>query len=100
MMSTNRYSTSVFWLRLLSFAVFALSHSSPASAQLKDTICAVFDLLVEDAGPGIATIAVAALGVGAAFGKVSWGLAVTVGVGISVMFGATVIANAVAGDSC
>jgi type IV secretory pathway VirB2 component (pilin) len=39
-------------------------------------------------GRGLATLAIVVVGVGAVLGKTSWGLAITVGVGISVIFGA------------
>lgn len=71
-----------------------------AHAQLRSTICAAYDLISTDAGPGIATIAVAALGVGAAFGKVSWPMAVTVVIGIAVLFSAKIVATALVNSSC
>lgn len=100
-MIVPRHSIYIGWLRILSFVLFAVStHPAFAQSALKGTICDVYDLLLNDAGPGIATIAVAALGLGAAFGKVSWGMAITVAVGLAVMFGAAGIAQTVAGDSC
>jgi type IV secretory pathway VirB2 component (pilin) len=44
-------------------------------------------------GRGLATLAVIVVGCGAVLGKVSWGLAMTVAVGISVIFGAENILN-------
>jgi len=100
-MSDTRHYVYIGWLRIFSFVLFAVStHPVFAQSALKGTICDVYTLLLNDAGPGIATIAVAALGLGAAFGKVSWGMAITVAVGLVVMFSAADIAETVASDSC
>jgi type IV secretory pathway VirB2 component (pilin) len=40
---------------------------------------------------GLATIAVTIVGVGALLGKVSWGTALNVGIGVAVIFGAAAI---------
>jgi type IV secretory pathway VirB2 component (pilin) len=48
-------------------------------------------------GRGLATLAVITLGVGALLGKVSWGMAVTVGIGIAVMFNAEAITGMMLG---
>jgi type IV secretory pathway VirB2 component (pilin) len=51
-------------------------------------LCAVVGFIYGNLGRGLATIAVIIVGAGATLGKVSWGLAVTVAVGISVIFNA------------
>ena len=62
---------------------------SPAYATpMGDVLCLVMDWMTGNLGKGMATIAVLIVGVGATMGKVSWGLAMTVGIGISVLFGA------------
>lgn len=70
--------------------------AEPAFAQAQQSalfyvLCNVVSFFMGNIGRGLATLAVIALGVGALFGKVSWGLAVTVGVGIGAMFGAPLI---------
>lgn len=53
-----------------------------------DVLCYVlFDILRGSAAPGLASIAVSAVGVAAAMGKASWGLAMTVAVGIGAVIG-------------
>jgi type IV secretory pathway VirB2 component (pilin) len=37
-------------------------------------------------GRGLATLAICIVGVGALLGKVSWGMAITVAIGISIVF--------------
>lgn len=62
-------------------------------------LCDIVTALKGKVGKGIATLAVLFLGIGAFFGKVNWGLAVMVGVGIAAIFGATEIVEVVGGDA-
>lgn len=48
----------------------------------------------------MATLAVAALGIGAMLGKVSWGMAIMVAVGVAVLFGANDINFSLTGYKC
>lgn len=57
-------------------------------------LCNIVDFIYGNMGRGLATIAIIVVGVGATLGKVSWGLAITVAVGISVIFNAPTIADA------
>ncbi|TAE34450.1 MAG: hypothetical protein EAY65_02160 [Alphaproteobacteria bacterium] len=52
------------------------------------TLCNVVTWFTEDVGAGIATLAIIIIGVGALMGKVSWGMAIIVGLGVAVVFGA------------
>lgn len=72
-----------------------------AYAQLADVLCALYwDIIFADLGRGIATLAICALGVGAMLGKVSWAMAITVGVGLATLFGAAEIAFILVLHSC
>ena len=77
---------------LFAFTVLALCLicAMPAFAQFPG-LCSVVAANMNggglNLGPAAASIAVIGLGVGATFGKVSWSSAVTVAVGIAVMFG-------------
>jgi|GEM_PF-3514865 len=88
-------------LSALSVAIYALL-AMPAYAGIFDSIgdamfaglspmegvlCRILLIIIGDAGRGIATLAVMSMGIGAMLGKVSWGQALTVAVGIGVMFG-------------
>ncbi len=42
-------------------------------------------------GQGIATLAIIVIGLGALMGKVSWGMAIIVGIGVAIIFGAGAI---------
>ena len=84
---------------LLTFALY-MCLTSASHAQVGDTICFVWDLIHDDIGRGIATLAICAIGVGAMVGKVSWGMAITVAVGIAVLFNADTLALYLSGSSC
>ena len=57
-------------------------------------ICTVVKWFTGNTGKGLATIAITVIGVGALLGKVSWGMAIIVGVGIAILFGAANIVDA------
>ncbi len=87
------------------FALAALIALAPemaaaggAPATFGQTICNVVKLITDDVGKALATLAIIFLGIGAFFGKVNWGLAVMVAVGIAAIFGAAAIADFVAGN--
>lgn len=65
-------------------------------------LCNVVGWFVGPVGKGIATLAIIVIGVGALMGKVSWGMAIIVGVGVAVIFGAESIVSELGGgaDGC
>ncbi len=74
-------------------SVFFLFPAASAQAQtLTDLLCDVWALIACDIGRGVATLAIASLAIGAMLGKVSWGMAISVMVGISIMLGAASLA--------
>jgi type IV secretion system protein VirB2 len=82
---------------IIGLAVFGAGHamayggSGPGSGgtPMADVLCLIVDWFSGNLGRGLATIGVSAVAIGAIFGKVSWGLALTVMVGVAVMFGAS-----------
>lgn len=71
-----------------------------ASDPLSLTICIVINWFTGSLGRAIATLGIMVLGVGALLGKVSWGAAVTVALGVSIMFGgAQLVDQLVAGST-
>ena len=60
-----------------------------------DILCAITGFFKGNTGRALATIAVTVIGIGALMGKVSWGMAIMVGVGVAVIFGAAGIVNTV-----
>lgn len=53
--------------------------------------CTVVGWFTGNTGKGLATIAVTIIGIGALLGKVSWGMALIVGTGVAIVFGAAAI---------
>lgn len=63
-------------------------------------LCEIVRAITGNLGKAIATIAVVFLGIGAFFGKVTWGLAVAVGIGIFAIFGAAQVVSRFGGGDC
>ncbi len=77
------FLTCVFILVLMH-----LAHATPTNTPMGDVLCEIVDMVYGNLGRGLATLAVVIIGVGATLGKTSWGLAMTVAVGIAVIFNA------------
>lgn len=60
-------------------------------------ICGIIDMILGTFGRALATLAIIFLGIGAMLGKVSWGLALTVVVGIAVVFNSEGLVTALVG---
>lgn len=65
---------------------------------IQTVLCNITDLLNGPTGKAIATIAIIIVGVGALMGKVSWGMALIVALGVALIFGASSIVDAIAGN--
>ncbi len=73
--------------------------SASGNNAIQDVFCNLVILLTGTTGKAIATVAVIAVGVGALLGKISWGMALIVGLGIALIFGAASIVTALGGTS-
>ena len=60
---------------------------TPMSAVL----CTAMNWFTGSTGKGLATIAITIIGIGALLGKVSWGMAIIVGMGVAIVFGASAL---------
>lgn len=69
-----------------------------AENPLARTLCNVVGWFTGSVGAGIATLAVIIIGVGALMGKVSWGMAIIVGLGVAIIFGAPKLISAMSPD--
>jgi type IV secretion system protein VirB2 len=69
-----------------------------AGGAIGDVLCNVVGWFTGKLGQGIATLAIIVIGVGALMGKVSWGMAIIVGIGVGVIFGAPTIVTALGGS--
>ena len=73
-------------------------YKSSGETVLSNLFCNVISWFTGATGKGIATIAIIVIGVGALMGKVSWGMAIIVGIGVALIFGAAGLVNNIAGD--
>lgn len=85
----------------VAYAVMLLPMDAWATAPkaLSDTLCNVVGWFQGPVGAGIATLAIIVMGIGALMGKVSWGMAIIVGLGVAIVFGAETIVSALGGTS-
>ena len=83
---------------LLAAAILALPETASAADVIGGVLCDVVAWFNGPIGKGIATLAIIIIGVGALMGKVSWGMAIIVGIGVAVVFGASDIVDALGGD--
>lgn len=92
--------TELFWKVCLMFVLAMVVMSIPESAlaggpdNIGNMICEVAKWFTGKIGQGIATVAIIVIGLGALMGKVSWGMAILVAIGIGIIFGAGAIVNA------
>lgn len=86
------------WDALAQFQTKGNAGDGTGKASALDTaFCNVINWFNGAVGKGIATIAIIVVGVGALMGKVSWGMAIIVGLGVALIFGATTIVSALGG---
>lgn len=93
------------WALTVAFAAALMITIMPDIASAGGTnaieiaLCNVYDLMTSTTGKVIASIAVIVVGIGALMGKISWGMAFIVAIGIALVFGASSIVDAVSGRS-
>lgn len=92
------------WNLTLVFAVIIcatlVSDAAYASSNaIEEVFCNVVALLTGMTGKAVATVAIIAVGVGALLGKISWGMALIVALGVALIFGAASIVDALGGAS-
>ena len=99
-------SWQVCLMVMLSVAVITLPDMAFAvgtNTPMGNVLCTVVLWFTGNTGKGLATIAITVIGIGALLGKVSWGMAIIVGIGVAIVFGAAGIVdamNAGASSSC
>ena len=92
------------WCLMLTFAVMLVPDMAAATggggggggSTIAKVLCNVVSWFNGPVGKGIATLAIIVIGVGALMGKVSWGMAIIVGVGVAVIFGADTVVDELA----
>ncbi len=102
--STKKADLSLSWQACAAMVLAALVIVAPDLAAATDTpfgnmFCTVVEWFTGNTGKGLATIAITIIGIGALLGKVSWGMALIVGVGVAIVFGAANIVSAMSPDA-
>ncbi len=99
-LSNKKADLARSWQVCAAMVVSALVIMAPdLAAAVSDTpfgnmFCVVSEWFTGNTGKGLATIAITIIGIGALLGKVSWGMALIVGIGIAIVFGAAGIIDA------
>ena len=100
---TSTKNLSVAWqislMVMLSAAVIMMPDFAFASndTPMGNVLCTVVGWFTGNTGKGLATIAITVIGIGALLGKVSWGMAMIVGIGVAIVFGAAGIVSNMGG---
>jgi type IV secretion system protein VirB2 len=90
-MNMKKVTQSFFTVLALAVTVMLpeLAAAGPGGGNpIGETLCNVVTWFDGPVGGGIATLAIIIIGIGALMGKVSWGMAIIVGLGVAVVFGA------------
>ncbi|MDX1975001.1 MAG: TrbC/VirB2 family protein [Rickettsiales bacterium] len=85
---------ALFVLTVLVVAMPDMALATGVNTPMGNVLCTVTDWFTGNTGKGLATIAITIIGIGALLGKVSWGMAMIVGIGVAIVFGASGIVTA------
>lgn len=102
-METKTYELSMAWqgcfVVMLSVLLMMLPDMAYAyvDTYMGYSICIAASMFFGNAGKGLCTIGICILGVGALLGKISWGIAIVVGCGLSILFGSASLVFTLAG---
>ncbi len=88
---STRFSFA-FLLSALVLVLPELAMATTLDSTIGGALCDIVALATGNAGKAIATAAIVFLGIGAFFGKVNWGLAMMISLGVILIFGAAIIA--------
>ena len=91
---------AIMSLTLISIMPVQNSHASTAAGKDKVTeiLCRANNFIAGGPGKAIAVLIILSLAIGLFLGKVSWGMAIAVAVGMGIMFGAPQIVAAISGQ--
>jgi type IV secretion system protein VirB2 len=98
-MNQDTRDLSIGWQVCLMVMLTAIVITMPELAfagnntPMGNVLCTVVNWFTGNTGKGLATIAITVIGIGALLGKVSWGMAIIVGIGVAIVFGAAGIVN-------
>jgi type IV secretory pathway VirB2 component (pilin) len=108
----NSQITSFAWALIAAYALILIPADALANVAitlgggggggggaLADTLCKVVKMVTGGIGGAIATLAIIVIGIGALMGKVSWGMAIIVGLGVGIVFGADQLVTMLGGKN-
>src|ERR1700722_20152725 len=94
---TAQDKIDLYWRIMLAFSLavainmlpdMALAAGGDASlGSIGSILCTIVQALTGQVGRAIGTIAIITVGIGALMGKISWGLALIVAMGVAIVFG-------------
>ena len=101
-LNSKKQSITMAWqaclLIMLSAVIVTMPDFAFATTPMGNVLCTVAGWFTGNTGKGMATIAITVIGIGALLGKVSWGMAIIVGIGVAIVFGAAgIVSNMGAG---
>jgi type IV secretion system protein VirB2 len=99
--STQR-TIDMVWSLVLVTGIFTISAIMPDAAYAANPVQTMFkavcDALTGPTGKLIATVAIVIVGIGALLGKISWGMAMIVAIGVGLVFGAGALVQVLSGN--
>jgi type IV secretory pathway VirB2 component (pilin) len=105
--NSQQFNTQIRWFMLFFALICFAAIVSPllvesayaTSTTIGNTMCRIVGMLTGQVGKAIATMGIVFLAIGLFVGKISWGVAVSVGIGIGAIFGAPSLVNWLAGST-
>ncbi len=98
--TNQKKDVALAWQLCLAFVIAAGVLLAPDFANaavdtpIGNIFCTIAGWATGNTGKGLATIAITVIGIGALLGKVSWGMAIIVALGVALVFGASALVNA------
>ena len=97
-MKTQTKDLGLYWqasllVVLAAFVMLLPDMAHATNTRMGNVLCTVARWFTGNTGKGLATIAITVIGIGALLGKVSWGMAMIVGIGVAIVFGASAIVS-------
>jgi type IV secretory pathway VirB2 component (pilin) len=91
------------WTSFLALTLFVATLTMPEMAladagSITETLCTLVNWMTGTTGRAVATLAIIIIGVGALMGKVSWGMAIIVALGVAIIFGAPALVGMLGGQ--
>jgi type IV secretory pathway VirB2 component (pilin) len=106
-LQTISHQRDTLWTAFLALTLFVAVMVVPEMAfaggggdagAITETLCTLVTWMTGTTGRAVATLAIIIIGVGALMGKVSWGMAIIVALGVAIIFGAPALVGMLGGQ--